>query len=90
MQGVGLRIEGYLNGDPSQTFLFTTELDEEQSHVFAQPLVVDEPGSYSADFRFDHHLWFQDQTGLIDPNEAQLSSSRSTVETNIVNSFDVY
>ena len=90
MQGVSLRVEGYVNGDTAESFLFTTELDEEQQHQFA-PFTFADGESRTVVLQFNHDSWFRDEGGnLIDPNDAQLSSARSIVETNIVNSFDVY
>lgn len=89
MQNYSLRVEGYLNGDTAQTFLFTTELDEEQVHDFA-PLTIADKGSATVTFHFDYTLWFQDGNGgLVNPDNEQLASARSIVEENIVNSFDV-
>jgi len=90
MQGFSIRIEGYVNGNMDSTFVFTSELDEEQQRDF-DTLTIVEGNSYNVVFRFDHRDWFSDgQGGLIDPNEAQLSSSRSIVEENIKNGFDVF
>ena len=90
MQDLSIRIEGYLNGDPDNTFVFTSELDEEQQHQF-DPVTYVAGSAYHLVFRFDHRNWFSDgEGGYIDPNEAQIASSRSIVEENIKDGFDVY
>jgi len=89
MRGISIRIEGYVNGSTDSTFLFTTTLDEEQQLAF-DPLVIAEDGRAQIIFQFDHRNWFRDEGGLIiDPREAQIASSRSIVETNLVNAFDI-
>ena len=89
MRGISIRIEGYVNGFADSTFLFTTTLDEEQQLAF-DPLVIAEDGREQIIFQFDHRNWFRDEGGvIIDPREAQIASSRSIVETNLVNAFDI-
>jgi len=90
MQGLSLRIAGYVNGSPDSSFVFTSELDEEQQRDFSTALDVTD-GTYRIEFQFNHDSWFLDDgSAIIDPREAQIASSRSAVETNIVNDFDMY
>lgn len=89
MRDISIRVEGYLNNDTNQPFLFTTTLDEEQSRDFA-PVEVPDKGYKSVTFHFDYDQWFRDDAGgLINPDNGQLSSWRSTVEENIVVSMHV-
>lgn len=89
MQDHSLMVEGYLNGDPAQTFVFSTGLDEEQGHEF-EPVLVEEKGSTVIVFQFDYTRWFKDDLGnLVNPDNGQLAAWRSVVEENIVNSLSV-
>ncbi len=90
MQGISIRVEGYVNGSPDSSFVFTSQLDEEQQRTFSTALNVVN-GGYQIEFQFNHNNWFiDDQSVFIDPRVAQIASSRSQVETNIVDGFDMY
>jgi hypothetical protein len=90
MRNVSVRVEGYINDDPGNTFIFTTELDEEQNRQM-EPFTINEGESHLVTFRFDHTEWFRDTDGsLLHPDNEYLAAGRSIVEDNIVQAFDVY
>ena len=79
-----------MNGVPESTFVFTSSLDEEQQRDIT-PFVVASGSTTSVEFHFDHNQWFDDGLGgRLDPREAEITASRSTVENNIKNGFDVF
>jgi len=90
LRDLSILVEGYVNGAPESTFVFSSTLDEEQQRDLT-PFTVSAGTTTNIEFQFDHRQWFDDGAGgQIDPREAQLTSSRSTVETNIKNSFDLF
>lgn len=90
LQDLSIRVEGYVNGVPESTFVFTSSLDEEQQRDIT-PFVVTSGSTTSVEFHFDHNQWFDDGLGgRLDPREAEITASRSTVENNIKNGFDVF
>ena len=89
MQNRSLVVEGYLNGDPEQPFVFSSGLDEALGCQF-EPKLVKEKGSTVIVFQMDYTRWFRDDLGdLINPDNGQLAAWRSVVEENIVNSLSV-
>ena len=82
-------VKGYLNGDPSQTFFFTSDLSEEQEREFDPPLVLDEnSASTNLVLAINTYMWFVDGTGtLIDPRSP---NNQSIIEDNIEASLKVF
>jgi hypothetical protein len=82
-------VKGYLNGDPNNTFIFTSDLEEEQEREFEPPLVLNESEpSTSIVLAIDMGMWLVDGDGnLLDPS---FESNRSMIEGNIKASIDVF
>ena len=89
LQGLSILVKGYLNNDPSQTFVFTSDLDEEQEREFNPPLVLDENSpSNSLVLNIDLDTWFVDGNGnFLDPS---IESNHSQIENNIKDSLEVF
>jgi len=89
LQDLSIRVEGYLNGDTNNTFVFTSDLDEEQEREFNPLLIVDENSpSTSIVLTIDMDTWFMDGNGTpLDPGSP---SNESIIENNIKNSIDVF
>ncbi len=90
VQNHSLVVEGFLNGDPGQPFVFSTGLDEEAGREF-EPVMIQDKGSTVIVFQFDYTQWFRDDLGnLINPDNGQLAAWRSVIEDNIVSSLSVH
>jgi hypothetical protein len=89
LQGRSIVVKGYLNGDPNNTFMFTSDLEEEQEREFEPPLVLNESEpSTSIVLAIDMGMWLVDGDGnLLDPS---FESNRSMIEGNIKASIDVF
>lgn len=89
LQGRSILVKGYLNGDPNNTFMFTSDLEEEQEREFEPPLVLNESEpSTSIVLAIDMGMWLVDGDGnLLDPS---FESNRSMIEGNIKASIDVF
>ena len=89
LQGLSILVKGYLNDDPSQTFVFTSDLDEEQEREFNPPLVLDENSpSNSLVLTIDLNTWFVDSNGnFLNPS---IESNHSQIENNIKDSLEVF
>lgn len=70
--------------------MFTSTLDEEQQRDL-DTVIASQGDVVHIVFRFDHGPWFDDGGGgIIDPNEAQDTGLRLTVENDIKNGFDEF
>ena len=89
LQDLSIRVEGYLNGDTNNTFVFTSDLDEEQEREFNPLLIVDENSpSTSIVLTIDMDTWFMDSNGTpLDPGSP---NNKSIIENNIKDSIDVF
>ena len=89
LQNLSIRVEGFLDGDAANTFVFTSDLSEEQEREFNPPLVIDETTpSTSVVLTLDMGMWFVDNNNnTIDP---RLESNRSLIESNIKASLGVF
>lgn len=89
LQGLSIRVTGYVHGDTTQPFVFTSDLSGEQEREFNPPLVLDEnTPSTNVVLMIDMARWFVDASGNpVDPRDA---SNRELIENNIKASIDVY
>lgn len=89
LQDLSIRVEGFLNGDSTDTFVFTSDLSEEQEREFNPPLVLDE-GSASINLVLTINMdtWFVDSSGnFLDP---RIESNYAKIEDNIEASLEVF
>jgi len=89
LQNQSIRVEGYLDGDTSNTFLFLSQMEVEQESEFDTPLVLDESSpSTNVVLEVDLSTWFLDGNNqLVDPNDPD---NKSLIENNIQKSFHVF
>ncbi|KAA3612671.1 MAG: hypothetical protein DWQ05_18660 [Calditrichaeota bacterium] len=89
LQNLSIRVEGFLNDDTNNTFVFTSDLSEEQEKEFYPPLVIDETNpSVNVVLAIDMGMWFVDSNnGLLDPT---LEENKSRIESNIKASINVF
>jgi hypothetical protein len=89
LQGLSIRVTGYVHGDTTQPFVFTSDLSGEQEREFNPPLVLDENSpSTNVVLMIDMARWFVDASGNpVDPRDA---ANRELIENNIKASIDVY
>ena len=89
LQDRSVRIEGFMNGDQNQTFVFTSDLDKDQEREFEPPLLLDENSpSTSVVLTINMDLWFVDENdNALNPS---LENNKSAIENNIKNSIDVF
>jgi len=89
LQDISIYVEGFLSGDPAQTFVFTTDLEEEQEEEFDPPLVLDENSlSTNVVLTINMDLWFIDENdNFLDPRSP---ANKSKIEGNIKNSIDAF
>jgi len=89
LQDISIYVEGFLIDDPTQTFVFTTDLEEEQEEEFDPPLVLDENSlSTNVVLTINMDLWFIDENGnFLDPRSP---ANKSKIEGNIKNSIDAF
>ncbi|MCA9742358.1 hypothetical protein KC734_12500 [candidate division KSB1 bacterium] len=89
LQNLSIRIEGYLDGDTTNTFVFTSALSAEQEQEFNPPLVIDENSpSTNVVLAMDTSMWFVDRNNLpLDPTAA---ANQTAIERNIKASIRMY
>lgn len=89
LQNLSIRVEGFLNGDPNSTFLFTSAISAEQETEFDPPLVIDETTpSTNVVLTIDLRTWFVDNNN--NPLDPTLEGNRSIIENNIKASINVF
>jgi hypothetical protein len=89
LQNLSIRVEGFLDNDMNNTFVFTSDFSEEQEREFDPPLTIDENSpSTNLVLTIDMGLWFVDQdSNPLDPN---LAENKSAIERNIKASLKVF
>ncbi len=89
LQNRSILVKGYLNDTPSDTFEFSSDLEEEQEQEFEPPIVLDDSSTATnIVLTIDMDTWFVDGNGnFIDPRAPE---NRSAIEENIKNSIDVF
>lgn len=86
MRSISIRIEGYVEGDAASTFIWTSNLDEEQVFEPTNSFYVG-GGATSLVIMLDHSAWFTDPVGgILDPRVAE---NHSQIENNFKGAFDV-
>lgn len=89
LQNLSIRAEGFLNGDATNTFVFTSDLSVEQEREFNPPLILDETTpSTNVVLTIDLGMWFVDKNN--DPLDPNLEGNRSIIERNIKASIKVF
>ena len=89
LQNLSIRVEGYLNGDSTNTFIFTSALSEEQEREFDPPLVIDEnTPSTNIVLTIDTGMWFVDNNN--NPIDPTIENNRKLIERNIKASLKVF
>lgn len=89
LQNRSIAVRGYVNGDTSATFVFTSALEEEQETEFSPPLVV-EANSPQANvmLTLDTTMWFSNGAGgYLDPRAGQ---NQYAIEKNIKASIKAF
>ncbi len=89
MQDLSIRVEGYVNGTPDSSYVWTADFMEDQVHQFT-PFTINAGDTVSLLFEFDHTLWFVDEEGVaIDPRDALVTGVQSDIEANVKSAFKV-
>lgn len=88
MEEKSIRVEGYVNGDPSQSFLFETDLNETLRIEFAEPITLSPAVSSNLLFALNVEQWFGSEFGgILDPRD---SNNFSDIEHNFKNVIDAF
>ena len=86
MRDISIRIEGYVNGSTDSSFVWTTDLDEEQRYDVI-PFTVEAGQTVNLVFEFDVSQWLSDGLGgTLDP---RVAVSESIIENNLKTAFDI-
>jgi hypothetical protein len=89
LQNLSIRAEGFLDGDPAKTFVFTSDISVTQEREFEPPLVIDETTpSTNVVLTIDLGTWFVDENN--NPLDPTLENNRRTIENNIKASIKVF
>jgi len=89
LQNRSIAVRGYVNGDTSAVFVFTSALEEEQETEFSPPLVVDANSPQTnVILTLDTTVWFSNGAGsYLDP---RLSQNQYAIEKNIKASIQAF
>lgn len=89
LQDLSIYVTGYVNGDTTQKFIFTSDLSEDQEKEFDPPLVIDAASpDTNVVLMIDTSMWFVDGNGdFIDP---RLPNNQRMIEKNIKKSISMY
>ncbi|UCF62857.1 MAG: hypothetical protein JSW33_09745 [bacterium] len=89
LQNVSVRVEGYLDGNETEEFIFTSSMELEQEFEFDPPLILDENNpSTVITLIIDLSTWFvEDNSSYLDP---RIPQNKPMIEENIKNSFEVF
>lgn len=89
LQNRSIAVRGYVNGDTSATFIFTSALEEEQETEFSPPLVVEANSPQTnVMLTLDTTMWFSNGAGsYLDP---RLSQNQYAIEKNIKASIQAF
>jgi len=89
LQNRSIAVRGYVNGDTSAAFFFTSALEEEQETEFSPPLVVDANSPQTnVMLTLDTTMWFSNGAGnYLDP---RLSQNQYAIEKNITASIQAF
>jgi hypothetical protein len=89
LQNRSIYVRGYLDGDTSAVFTFTSDLRAEQEQKFSPPLVVDATTpQVNLMLTIDTRTWFSNRSGnFLDP---RLSQNQHAIERNIKASINAF
>jgi hypothetical protein len=89
LQNLSIRIEGYLNEDPAQVFVFTSDISLGITVDFSPPIVIDETTvNKNIIIDLEYASWLVDDSGrFLDPTVA---GNKERIERNITNSLKVF
>jgi hypothetical protein len=90
LQNRSIYVQGYVGGDTTATFVFTSTIEVEQEQDLSPPLVIsNNTPATNIVLTIDTSVWFSDGTGgFLDPRLAQ---NRQAIEKNIrasINAFE--
>lgn len=89
LQNLSIRVQGFLNGDTSNTFVFTSAISAEQEMEFNPPFAIDSTNaSASIVLTVDTSTWFVDNNN--NPLDPTLENNRRAIERNIKASINVF
>lgn len=89
LQNLSVRVEGYLDGDPANTFVFTSALSAEQEREFNPPLLINETTpSRNIVMTIDTSVWFVDRNN--NPIDPTVAANQRLIENNIKASIKVF
>jgi len=89
LQNLSISVKGYVDGDTTAVFVFTSALYAEQEQEISPPLVVDaNTPNANIVLTIDTTTWFSDGAGgVLDPRIAQ---NQSAIERNIKASINMF
>lgn len=89
LQNRSIYISGYVDGDTTAAFVFTSAIEVEQEQNLSPPLVIsDNSPATNIVLAIDTSVWFSDGAGgVLDP---RLSQNRQAIERNIKASINAY
>ncbi len=89
LQERSILIKGFLNGDPTQTFVFASDISQDQKRQFDPPILLDENSSATnIVLAINMDMWFLDENGnFLDPRN---TNNKSAIENTIKDSIKVF
>jgi hypothetical protein len=89
LQNLSIRVEGFQNGDPTNTFIFTSALSATQEWEFNPPLLVDATSpSTNVVLTIDLGTWFVDKNN--NPIDPTVAGNQRQIESNIKASINMF
>jgi hypothetical protein len=89
LQNLSIRVQGFVDADPSNTFVFSSDISVEQENEFDSPLVVDETTpSTNVVLMLDMSRWFVDDNN--NPIDPTLAGNQRAIESNIKASIKMF
>lgn len=89
LQDRSILVKGFVDGDTSQTFVFSSDLSAEQEREFDPPLVLNENSpSTNLVLIINLDTWFVDDDG--DPLDPRSHGNKEIIEDNIKKSIDIF
>ncbi len=89
LQNLSVRVEGFLDNDPTKTFTFSSDLSAEQEREFDPALIVDATSpSTNIVLMIDLGRWFVDNNN--NPLDPTLAQNQNAIERNIKASIKVF
>jgi hypothetical protein len=89
LQNLSIRVQGFLDGNLANTFVFSSRISVEQENEFEPPLIVDETTpATNVVLTLDMRTWFVDENN--NPLDPTLEANRRTIENNIKSSIKMF